>query len=160
MAKTSTKRVAGGGSPLHKLVAERVTKLKGDMRQEEFAQLCGLGSRTVGRLLRGEGSPMLETLEAVAKAKNVPIDSLIARQDQPTAKGSLDARLKSLRSEALQQYVLTALSVAESMQERLPDGLLVMLKSPTSANYAEFEQKLAALADEINNKNKPIKCSA
>lgn len=87
----------------------------------------------------GNNQPSLETLIEFVKATGVSLDWLILGK-QPG--GQYDPRIQAL-PEALRQYVIEALLLAERVQLAIPAELLA---PPTSANYAQFSEYLTRLS--------------
>ena len=87
----------------------------------------------------GNNQPSLETLIDFAKSTNVSLDWLLLGKQ---AGGQYDPRIQAL-PEALRQYVVEALLLAERVQLSIPAELLA---PPTSANYAQFSEYLTKLS--------------
>jgi len=66
----------------------RVLRHRSGLTQEQLADLAGLDRNYVGKLEREDSSPTLTTLEALAVALQIEVESLISRELPPMPKDS------------------------------------------------------------------------
>lgn len=54
----------------------RIERTKRRMSQEELAELANLSRPTIGAIERGENSPSVDTVEAIANALGLPLQEM------------------------------------------------------------------------------------
>lgn len=117
----------------------RAARTQRGLKQADVAVLLNCTRGAVSQFENGNNCPSLETLVDFAKATNVSLDWLLLGK-QPG--GQYDPRIQAL-PEALRQYVIEALLLAERVQLSIPAELLA---PPTSANYSQFSEYLTRLS--------------
>lgn len=117
----------------------RAARQQRGLKQADVAAMLQCTRGAVSQFETGLNKPSLETLIAFAQGTGVSLDWLIL--GRPSG-GQYDQRIQAL-PEALREYVVQALLLAERVQLSIPQELLV---APTSANYAQFSKYLADLS--------------
>lgn len=115
------------------------------LTQADVAAMLGCTRGAVSQFETGLNKPNLETLIEFAGKTGVSLDWLLLGK---TPAGAYDERIQAL-PEALRQYVIQALLLAERVQLAIPANLL---QPPTSANYAEFSEYLSRLSASSSKK--------
>lgn len=64
----------------------RETRIKLGLSQEELAERCGMHRNAIGFIERGERSPSIETVFAIAHGLGVSASKLISKLDQLVSK--------------------------------------------------------------------------
>lgn len=117
----------------------RAARMQRGLKQADVAAMLSCTRGAVSQFETGNNQPSLETLIDFAKSTNVSLDWLLLGKQ---AGGQYDPRIQAL-PEALRQYVVEALLLAERVQLSIPAELLA---PPTSANYAQFSEYLTKLS--------------
>ena len=117
-------------------------RLRAGMTQQQIADLLDKTKAAVSNFENGQNKPSLETIIAFATETGVSLDWLVLGREP---EGAYDKRIRAL-PEALREYVVNALVLAERVQLSTPARFL---KAPTSDQYVEFSQYLTRLSDEM-----------
>jgi transcriptional regulator with XRE-family HTH domain len=120
----------------------RQARLRAKLTQQQVGDLLGKTKAAVSNFETGQNKPSLETLIAFAKETNCSLDWLVLGREPD---GTYDKRIRAL-PEALREYVVTALLLAERVQLSTPARFL---KPPTTDQYVEFTEYLTRLSDEM-----------
>lgn len=120
-------------------------RLQAAKTQQQIADVLQKTKAAVSNFETGQNKPSIETLIAFADETGVSLDWLILGR-QPS--GEYDKRIRQL-PEALREYVVTALLLAERVQLSTPARLL---RPPTTENYLEFSRYLEKLSAELSEK--------
>ena len=110
-----------------------------DLTQADISAMLECTRGAVSQFETGNNQPGIETLVTFARATGASLDWLLLGK---TPGGQYDPRIQAL-PDALRQYVIEALLLAERVQLSIPDGLLA---PPTTANYAQFSDYLLRLS--------------
>jgi transcriptional regulator with XRE-family HTH domain len=120
-------------------------RLRAGWTQQQTADRLACTKAAVSNFENGQNKPSIETLIAFATETGTSLDwLLLGREPQ----GVYDKRLRDL-SDALREYVINALVLAERVQLSTPGRFL---RPPTSDQYLEFSQYLTRLSDEMSEK--------
>jgi len=117
-------------------------RLHAGKTQQQIADALKKTKAAVSNFEHDNNKPSIETLIAFAKETNVSLDWLLLGV-QPG--GEYDARIRAL-PDALREYVMMALLLSERVQMSSP---VRFMRSPTTANYAEFSAYLTKLAADM-----------
>lgn len=117
-------------------------RLRCALTQQQVADALDKTKAAVSNFENGQNKPSLETLIAFAAETNVSLDWLVLGREP---EGTYDKRIREL-PEALREYVINALVLAERVRVSTPARFL---RPPTSEQYLEFSQYLTRLSDEL-----------
>ena len=117
-------------------------RLLAGLTQQQVADALDKTKAAVSNFENDNNKPSIETLIAFAKETKVSLDWLLLGV-QPG--GEYDARIRAL-PDALREYVMMALLLAERVQMSSP---VQFMRPPTTANYAEFSAYLTKLAADM-----------
>lgn len=117
-------------------------RLRAGLTQQQVGDVLNKTKGAVSNFETGQNKPSLETLIAFANETNTSLDWLILGREP---EGSYDKRIRVL-PEALREYVVTALLLAERVQLSTPARFL---KPPTTDQYVEFSQYLTRLSEDM-----------
>lgn len=120
-------------------------RLQAGYTQERMSELIGKTKGAVSNFETGQNKPSLDTLIAYAQQTGQSLDWLILGR---TPDGTYDKRIRDL-PEALREYVVNALVLAERVQMSTPARFL---RAPTSEQYLEFSEYLTRLSEELSQK--------
>lgn len=110
--------------------------------QERMGELLGKTKAAVSNFENGQNNPSLETVIRYAETTGVSLDWLVLGREPD---GVYDKRIREL-PEALREYVVNALVLAERVQLSTPARFL---RAPTSEQYLEFSEYLTRLSKEL-----------
>lgn len=141
------------------ILASNIKKFLADGHtQDSLHQRAGVGKATINRVLKGDvTSARLETVDKLANAIGVDPGDLISDLDmmvRSNGKGVLDKRLSAIDCQALREYVMQSIALAEQIFISLPKEILAMMATPTKETYSEFEKKLQELSSLLKSKEK------
>lgn len=117
----------------------RMARTQAGLTQERVGDAIGVRKASVSQYEHNQSRPSLDNLIEFCKLTNVSLDWLLLGLETP--KSSLDQRINEL-PEALREYVMEALRLAESAQKVLPAQFL---RAPTSETYLAFSDYLSKL---------------
>jgi transcriptional regulator with XRE-family HTH domain len=122
-------------------IGDRMLKARkqAGLTQQRVGEAIGVHKSSVSQYESNQSRPTLENLVAFCELTNISLDWLILGRETP--KNSIDKRINDL-PEALREYVMEALKLAESAKQVLP---VQFLRAPTSETYLEFSDLLAKL---------------
>lgn len=123
----------------------RAARTAANLSQTELAARIGVSRAAVSQFEAGKATPRLDTLIAFAAETGASLDFVVMGK-QPT---DIQSRVESL-PEALREYVLHSLALAERVRAKLPERFIV---SPTSATYQAFHAYLTELSESVKNGN-------
>ena len=78
-------------------------RLKTGMTQEELGEIIGTTQKYVSRIEMGNHKPYFSTIVAIAKALDIPVDSLVADYDDSTDASNLYLILEEIRGMSKKQ---------------------------------------------------------
>lgn len=113
--------------------------------QQQIADALGKTKAAVSNFENGNNLPAIDTLIAFAQETKVSLDWLLLGKEPD---GEYDKRIRSL-PEALREYVINALLLAERVQLSTPARFL---RAPTAEQHNEFTQYLTKLSAEMAEK--------
>lgn len=115
------------------------------LNQAQLGERAGIGKGMISAIERGTDMPSVRVLAALGEALGCGVDALLGFAPRPAAArrlGLLEQRIEDL-PEALREFVLISLALAERAKEHVPAQFL---RPPTSENWAQFAAYLKALA--------------
>jgi len=135
------------GDPVLGANLKRARALK-EWTLEKLAGEIGVTKGLVSQFEKGQTMPSLAVLVKLAAALGTSLDSLVhgnghrRPMGQPALPGlGLDERIASL-PEALREYVIQQLRLAEEARGKIPEKFLI---PPTSENLEQFHEYLRSL---------------
>lgn len=120
-------------------------RLQAGLTQERMGELVGKTKAAVSNFENGQNNPSLETVISYATATGASLDWLVLGREPD---GTYDKRIREL-PEALREYVVNALVLAERVRLSTPARFL---RPPTSEQYLEFSEYLTRLSAEMAEK--------
>lgn len=117
-------------------------RLQAGHTQERMGEFIGKTKGAVSNFENGQNKPALETLIRYAEVTGVSLDWLVLGR-QPD--GTYDKRIREL-PEALREYVVNALVLAERVQLSTPARFM---RPPTAEQFVEFSEYLTRLSAEM-----------
>jgi transcriptional regulator with XRE-family HTH domain len=120
----------------------KAARLQAGRTQQQIADAVGKTKAAVSNFENGNNKPSLETLIAFAADTGVSLDWLVLGREPD---GTYDKRIRAL-PEALREYVVNALVLAERVQMSTPARFM---RPPTSEQFLEFSQYLTRLSEEM-----------
>lgn len=120
-------------------------RLQAGRTQQQVGDAVGKTKAAVSNFENSNNKPSIETLIAFARDTNVSLDWLLLGV-QPG--GEYDSRIRAL-PDALREYVVHALLLAERVQLSTPARFL---RPPTAESYPEFTEYLSRLSAELADK--------
>ena len=129
------------------------------LSQEKLAEAVKVTKGAISQYETGTTSPSIPTLIQLAQALGKSVDGLLFGNSRaPTGGGqailpghALDDRIAAL-PEALREYVIQNLQLAEAAMDKVPDEFLI---PPTSENLVRFHEYLAQLTMPEKGKDSP-----
>ncbi len=119
-------------------------RLAAGKTQQQIADAIGKTKAAVSNFEKNHNLPSLETVMAFAQETKVSLDWLLLGK-QP--EGEFDQRIRAL-PEALKEYVISSLLLAERVQLSIPARFL---RPPTTESYVEFSAYLQRLSEEMSS---------
>lgn len=121
----------------------RMARLQAGKGQREIADALSVTVAAVSNWEKDRNSPTLAVAVDFCRKTGTSLDWLVLGKE-PSA--GYDKRIRDL-PEALREYVVEALLLAERVQLSAPAKFL---QPPTTENYAEFSKVLTDLAKNLN----------
>jgi transcriptional regulator with XRE-family HTH domain len=121
----------------------KAARLQAGKGQRQIADALDVTVAAVSNIEKDRNGPSLAAAVEFCQQTGVSLDWLVLGQEPS---GGYDKRIRDL-PEALREYVVEALLLAERVQLSAPAKFL---RPPTTENYAEFSKVLSELAKNIN----------
>lgn len=127
----------------------KTARIAAGFNQSQLATKLGVSRAAISLFESGKTLPSAETLINFATVTGASLDYiLLARPISP-----VDSRLLAL-PDALREYVLLTLGLAERVRARLPEQFI---RPPTGASYEAFHEYLRDLSSQIADHLPPLK---